>query len=159
MKHHHHPQASFDHILPGYFTDNRAIVPVPLPKWQWINPGVMGDTLHKPTAPFWYNDKHSKAKQCVFSGICRIVSKLDHDDVTKWNIFRDTRPLCGELTGQRWISLTQGSDAELWCFSDLCLNKRLSKQSKRRWFETASRTLWCHCNVIKLFVSNPWYHC
>ena len=31
-------------------------------------------------------------------------------------------------------------------FFDLCLNKRLSKQSKRRWFETPSRSLWSHCN-------------
>ena len=29
---------------------------------------------------------------------------------------------------------------------DLCLNKRLSKQSRRRWFETPSRSLWRHCN-------------
>ena len=27
------------------------------------------------------------------------------------------------------------------------LNKRLSKQSRRRWFETPSRSLWRHCNV------------
>ena len=30
-------------------------------------------------------------------------------------------------------------------FFDLCLNKRLSKQSKRRWFDTPSRTLWPNC--------------
>ena len=29
---------------------------------------------------------------------------------------------------------------------DLRLNKRLSKQSRRRWFETPSRPLWRHCN-------------
>ena len=26
------------------------------------------------------------------------------------------------------------------------LNKSLGKQSRRRWFETPSRSLWCHCN-------------
>ena len=31
-------------------------------------------------------------------------------------------------------------------FFDLRLDKRLSKQSKRRWFETPPRSLWCHCN-------------
>ena len=36
--------------------------------------------------------------------------------------------------------------AELWCFSDLCLNKRLSKQSWGWWFETLSRPLWRQCN-------------
>ena len=29
---------------------------------------------------------------------------------------------------------------------DLCLNERLSKQSRRRWFNTPSRPLWRHCN-------------
>ena len=32
------------------------------------------------------------------------------------NIFRVTGPLCGEITGHRWISLTKASDAEPWYF-------------------------------------------
>ena len=32
------------------------------------------------------------------------------------NIFYVTGPLWGESTGNRWIPLTQASDAELWCF-------------------------------------------
>ena len=32
-------------------------------------------------------------------------------------------------------------------FFDLRLNKRLNKQSRRRWFETPSPSLWHHCNV------------
>ena len=32
-------------------------------------------------------------------------------------------------------------------FFDLRLNKRLSKQSMRRWFNTPSRSLWSHCDV------------
>ena len=32
-------------------------------------------------------------------------------------------------------------------FFDLCLIKRLNKQSRRRWFETPARSLWRHCNV------------
>ena len=31
-------------------------------------------------------------------------------------------------------------------FPDLRPKKRLSKQSRRRWFETPSRSLWRHCN-------------
>ena len=61
------------------------------------------------------------------------------------NILRVTGPLCGKFTGHRWIPLT--SDAELWYFFDLCLNKRLSKQSLGWWFETSSRSLWRHCDV------------
>ena len=48
-------------------------------------------------------------------------------------------------TGHRWVPLKKASDAELWCFL-LHLNKQLSKNSRRRWFETPSRSLWRHCN-------------
>ena len=70
------------------------------------------------------------------------------------NIFRVTGPLWGESTGHRWIPLTKASDAELWFFFALCLNKRLSKQSLHRWFETPSRSLWRHCNELKV-TSHP----
>ena len=63
------------------------------------------------------------------------------------NIFRVTGHLCVEFTGDRWIPHTKASDAWLWCFFDLRLNKRVSKQSWGWWFETPSRKLWRHCNV------------
>ena len=44
----------------------------------------------------------------------------------------------GEFPAQRPV--TRRFDV----FFDLCLNKRLSKQSRRWWFETPSRTLWRH---------------
>ena len=50
-------------------------------------------------------------------------------------------PATGEFPAQRPV--TRGFDV----FFDLRLNKRLRKQSKRRWFETPSRSLWRHCNV------------
>ena len=39
-----------------------------------------------------------------------------------------------------------------------CLNKRLNKQSRRRWFETPSCSLWRHCNVLahNEFCSEHW---
>ena len=63
------------------------------------------------------------------------------------NIFRVTGHLCGEFTSDRWIPLTKASDLKLDIFFDLHLKNRLCKQSKRRSFETASRSLWRHCNV------------
>ena len=62
------------------------------------------------------------------------------------NFFRVTGFLCGEFTGHRWIPRTKASDAELWCFFDLHLNQLLSKQRRRRWFETPSLSLWRHCS-------------
>ena len=59
------------------------------------------------------------------------------------NIFRH---LCGKFACQRWIPFTTASDEELWCFCALHLNKRLSKQSRRRWLETLPPSLWRYCN-------------
>ena len=62
------------------------------------------------------------------------------------NIFRVTVPLWGEP------SVTGGSPSQrpvtrsFHVFFDFHLNKRLSKQSTRRWFENPSRSLWRHCN-------------
>ena len=49
-------------------------------------------------------------------------------------------PVTGEFPSQRPV--TRSFDV----FFDLRLNKRLSKQSRRWWFETPSRSLWRHCN-------------
>ena len=57
------------------------------------------------------------------------------------NIFHVTVPFTSEFLSQRPV--TQGFDV---CF-DLCPSKRLSKQSRRRWFGTPSRSLWRHCDV------------
>ena len=54
----------------------------------------------------------------------------------------------GEFPSQRPV--TQSFDV----FFDLRLNKRLSKQSRRRWFETPSRSFWRHfalCCGLVLF--------
>ena len=48
-------------------------------------------------------------------------------------------PVTGEFLAQRPV--TRSFDV----FFDLRLNKRLSKQSWCRWFETQSRPLWRHC--------------
>ena len=50
------------------------------------------------------------------------------------------RPATGGFPSQRPV--TRSFDV----FFDQRLNKRLSKQSRRRWFETPSRLIWRHCN-------------
>ena len=61
------------------------------------------------------------------------------------NIVRITGPLWGKSTGHRWIPLTKASDAGLYVFFDLRLNKWSNKRSRRWRFETQLRTLWRHC--------------
>ena len=61
------------------------------------------------------------------------------------NIFCVTGPLCGEFTGPRW---QRPVTRNFGVFFDLHLNKRLRKQSWGWWFETPSRPLWRHCDVV-----------
>ena len=60
---------------------------------------------------------------------CRILyrNKYLYDDAIKWQHFLRYWPFVREI--HRWIPLTKATDTELWCFFDLRLNKRLSKQS------------------------------
>ena len=63
-------------------------------------------------------------------------------------IFHVTGHLWGESTGDRGVfrsqrPVTRNFDA----LADLRLNKRFSKHSRCRWFETPSRSLWRRCNV------------
>ena len=44
-------------------------------------------------------------------------------------------------------------------FFDLSLNKQLSKQSRRWWFETQSRSLWRHCNATAKYLVQLFFHC
>ena len=61
------------------------------------------------------------------------------------NIFRANGSLWEESTGDRWIFLTKATDAKLLCFL-LSAPEQMIEQSRRRWFETPSRSLWRHCN-------------
>ena len=74
-----------------------------------------------------------------------------YDDVIKMEAFSALLAICagnslvtGEFPSQRPV--TRSFDV----FSDLGLNKRLSKQLGRRWFETPSCSLLRHCNVPKV---------
>ena len=84
---------------------------------------------------------------------CNDYSSLFMMTSSNGNIFRVTGPLCGEFTDHRWIPLTGYFPSQrpvtrsFDVFFDLRLNKRLSKQSRRWWFETPPCSLWRHCNV------------
>ena len=79
------------------------------------------------------------------------VITIDMMTSSNRNIFHVTGPLwwnspvTGESPSQRPVS--QSFDI----FFYLRLNKRLSKQSRRWWFETPSRPLWLHCYEVPVF--------
>ena len=66
-----------------------------------------------------------------------------NDDVVKWKHFPSYWPFVkGIYRSQRPLKRNL-------IFSLICAwNKRLSKQSRGWWFETPSRSLWRHCNVV-----------
>ena len=77
------------------------------------------------------------------SPVCRTLSWWRHQMETLSALLAlcaGNSPVTGEFPSQKPV--TQSFDV----FFHLCLNKRLSKQWWGWWFETPSRSLWCHCN-------------
>ena len=79
-----------------------------------------------------------------FETFSKVISRWRHEMQT----FSALLPLCvvnssvtGEFPAQMAVTRSV-------VFFDLRLTKRLSKQSRRRWFETPSRSLWRDCNGI-----------
>ena len=93
---------------------------------------------------------HSQHHCCWWLGVVRKHAMhqqeryCSHDDVIKWKHFPRywILAICaGNSPAQRPVTRSL-------VFFDLRLNKRLSKQTWGWWFETLSRPLWRHCNVI-----------
>ena len=68
-----------------------------------------------------------------------MTGQYDHDDVKRKKFFRVTAALWVEASGHR--GLWRGALMFFLFAFFLHLNKRLSKQSKHRWFDTPSRSL------------------
>ena len=82
------------------------------------------------TIVIWHRRKHFSQEECTF-----------HENAIKWKHFPRNWPFVRGFPSQRPV--TRSFDM----FFALRLNKRLRKQSRRRWFETPSCSLWRHCNV------------
>ena len=69
------------------------------------------------------------------------------------SLYAGNSPVTGEFPPQRLVM--RNFDV----FFDLHPNRRLSKHSSRRWFETPLRSLWRHCNAMCtwIFCSCLWY--
>ena len=82
----------------------------------------------------------------VLDDMLKFYIKKSHDSVIKMETSAlvafcvGNSPVTGELPWQKPV--TRSFDV----FFDLCLNKRLSKQSWCWWFQTPSHSLWRHCN-------------
>ena len=59
-----------------------------------------------------YCDLSYFCMSCLYTWECAIGMMTSLNG----SIFRVTGPLCGEITGHRWIPLTKACNVELWCF-------------------------------------------
>ena len=109
-----------------------------------------GNFLKHSTKTNFFNTNHwVESKGWMCSVMVGNIAFLRMMTSSNGNIFCVTGPFCGEFTRDRWIHLLKASDSELWCFLwSGPEQQRLSKQSKRQWFETPSRSLWLHCSGI-----------
>ena len=97
---------------------------------------------------YWTNAREVNLK------VKAIGSKIQkHDDVIKWKHFPRYWPFVrgihrSPVDSHHKRPVTQSFDV----FFDLRLNKRLSKQWRRPWFETPLYSLWRHCNdMVKTY--------
>ena len=80
-----------------------------------------------------------------------VAEILPHDDVMKWKHFPPYWAFVRKIHRSPVNSPHKVPWRGALMFSLICaLNKRLNKQSWGRWFETPSRSLWRHCNVIRM---------
>ena len=90
--------------------------------------------LTRATQPSEINGRY-----CLFSAnsgcVADIIKRLFHDEAIKWKHF-----------------------PRYWHFVQGILIKRLNKQSRRRWLDKSSRSLWRHCNVHHNLKTNSIYN-
>ena len=147
-------------ILPGLRHDVDTIFRVNSPLWG--NPPVTGRLPRKWTLMrsgfLWC--KIERVSNWIVSGRwfeapwgpCDVIMTYSLNEIwpdmmtsSNGNVFRVTDPL-----RENPVPVTRSFDV----LFDLRLNKRSRKQSRRRWLETPSRTLWRHSNDIVLFGCN-----
>ena len=104
-------------------------------KWRWF--------LKKKSHLTWTTSLHFRCGASI--SYTNVWTWWRHQMETFFTL--TTGHLCGEFIGPRWIPRTKSVTRSFDVFFDLRLNKQLSKQSWGFcWFETPSRSIWCHCN-------------
>ena len=92
-----------------------------------------------------YGEKHAVYIRKYAHGFVVFCLVLDiHDDVIKWPELRGLSVVNSPHKGQERGALN--------IFFYLRMNKRLSKQSRRRWLETPSHSLWRHYDDFQFLV-------
>ena len=86
--------------------------------------------------------KHTEQRESV----CLIwVHSVNMMTSSNGNIFHVSGILCGNAPVTGEFPTQRPATRSFDVFFELRLNQQLSKQSRPRWFETPSRSLWRHC--------------
>ena len=129
----------------NYTDDHFRPIPGNVKQRQATSTGALRHLYHglSPGSQPYYECKSCESPYWI--KINHLCAKYFHDGDVKWKHFHVTGPLWRESTcgfpPQRPV--TQSFDV----FFDLRLTKRLSKQSRRWWFEIPLHSLWRHCYV------------
>ena len=83
-----------------------------------------------------------------------LIQRQHHDDIVKWKHFPHYWPFVRPVP----VPVEFPSQRPVTQNFNLCLNKCLSKQSWRWWFEMLSRSLWHHRNVASALVQTTSAH-
>ena len=117
-------------------------------------PGVNGDNSETlgcsaASSSFCFSRCRSLKRRCP----CTSSLRTNMNSITSWwrhhmEIFTALLALYDGNHRSPVDSLHKGPETQSFdVFFDLRLNKRLSKQSRRRWFEKPSPSLWRHLNI------------
>ena len=88
-----------------------------------------------------------------------ITTVSNHDDDIKWKHFPRYWPFVRRIHRSPVNSPHKGQWRGDLMFFYMHQNNRLSTQSRHRWLETPSRSLWRHCNEWRIYVSVDWVAC
>ena len=95
---------------------------------------------------------HTGNTRNLYLALCDYGS-VYHDYVIKWKHFPRHWPFVRGIHRSPMNPPHKSQWRKALMFSLICaLNKRLSKQPWGWWFETSSRSLWCHCDAIFQFM-------
>ena len=157
---------TFNHLLGWYAKTRQSLHQVFINTKRWYYVWVLEASgldviaLHK---VYFYISKYTSQLRWLIvrptpSGCCAhttvrcVQAKYVMMTSSNGNIFRVTGHLCGEFTGPGEFPTQRPMTRSFDVFFDVRLNKRLGKQWWDWWFETLSRPLWRHRNVIVMWI-------
>ena len=134
-------------IRPYWILVNILLILLRLPHWQWLRFELLVLVCPSiPTLEGWFTGTGTSGNMHIswwrhqmetFSALLTLCA--------------GNSPVTGEFPVQR--SVTRGFDV----FFDLRLDRQLSKQWRRWWYETLPLSLWRHCKVLHVpHVTLPW---